>query len=207
MTRGESALDAGEGSLMRHIGLALALFSSVGPSNRAARRENMAEDLDRAYAQVGRFMYHFANLEDQIDEALAKLLELKSDTANWVHYNMAFSKRFNFVFNVTLDQIADPKERGRVKAILQKVGPCNSDRNLLAHSRFEPFKDGVKFMPVQKGGKSTATIPPWSNEDFETKYANMKRLVEQLKDVVAKAKPVKGHIMAMGSPRALLDSG
>jgi hypothetical protein len=154
-----------------------------------------SNDLDRACAQVGLFMHYFANLEDQIDDALAKLLELKPDTANWVHYNMAFSKRFSFVFNVTLDQITDPTDRKGVEEILQKVGPCNTDRNLLAHSRFEPFKDGVKFMPVKKGQKSTA-IPPWSNQDFETKCANMKGLVKQLKDVVAKVKPAKGYMMA-----------
>ena len=49
----------------------------------------MADDLDRACAQVGRFMYHFANLENQIDAALTKLFELegslpKQSPAVWI---------------------------------------------------------------------------------------------------------------------------
>jgi hypothetical protein len=35
----------------------------------------MADDLDRACAQVGRFLHHFALLEKEIDQALGKLLK------------------------------------------------------------------------------------------------------------------------------------
>jgi hypothetical protein len=35
----------------------------------------MADDLDRACAQVGQFLHHFAALEKEVDEALAKLLK------------------------------------------------------------------------------------------------------------------------------------
>jgi hypothetical protein len=83
----------------------------------------------------------------------------------------------------------------------------------MAHSRFEPIKDGVKFMPVRKSAE-----PPWSKRDFEDRCAAMEKLVKQLKEeVVAKVKPAKKDyvhtyvlrantptISLMGSPAALL---
>ena len=52
-----------------------------------------SNDLDRACAQVGLFMYHFANLENQIDAAVAKLFELKDNTAQMINGSVDFFKR------------------------------------------------------------------------------------------------------------------
>lgn len=97
-----------------------------------------SNDLDRACAQVGRFMYHFANLENQIDAALAILFELKDNTAKMITGSVDFLKRFNLVRTATLFQISDPKERERVDEILRKVFKHNNARQIVAHSRFEP---------------------------------------------------------------------
>jgi len=56
-----------------------------------------SNDLERACAQVGRFLYHFALLEHQIDVALAKLFELDANSANTITGSVDFVKRWNFV--------------------------------------------------------------------------------------------------------------
>ena len=79
----------------------------------------MADDLDRACAQVGRFMYHFANLENQIDAALTKLFELEEIAAQAIAGSVDFYKRFNLVLTYVLAQISEEKEKKRVTQILK----------------------------------------------------------------------------------------
>src|SRR5262249_50009147 len=118
--------------------------------------------------------------------------QAQAHVANWITLNVAFARRFDFVRVITLDQIKDKKEREQVEKILQKVTQHNQDRNLMAYSRFEPIKDGVKFTPVRKSAE-----PPWSKKDFEDKYEAMDKLVKQLKDeVVARVKPTKKSYVA-----------
>jgi DNA primase large subunit len=177
-------------------------------------------DLERACAQVGRFLYHFAHLENQIDAALAKLFELDTNSANTITASVDFFKRFNFVLTATLQQISEKKERDRVRKILKKVAAHNNERQVVAHSRFEPEGDGVRFRRVV-AREGTVRVPDerWSKQDFENKYEGMKKLTQQLQEVVAEVKPAKGYVLPadtgtytthfasafLGSPRALLD--
>jgi hypothetical protein len=157
-----------------------------------------SNDLDRACAQVGWFMYHFANLENQIDAALAILFELKDNTAKMITGSVDFLKRFNLVRTATLFQISDPKERERVDEILRKVFKHNNARQVVAHSRFEPAGDGVKFTRVVARDR-TVDVPDetWPKDKFETQYTAMQETTKQLKDeIVAKVKPAKGYMMA-----------
>ena len=150
----------------------------------------MADDpLDGACAQVGRFLYHFANLEEEINQALTKLLKLSPVAADWIIHNVSFARRFNFVYVVALDQIKDRKGHSQVKKILGKVIQHNEDRNLMAHSRFEPTNNGVKFIPVRNSAKKTTS---WSKGKFKAQCKAMDDLVNQLKgEVVARVRPAK----------------
>ena len=146
----------------------------------------MADDpLDGACAQVGRFLYHFANLEDEINQALTKLLKLSPVAADWIIHNVSFARRFNFVYVVALDQIKDRKGHSQVKKILgkviqHKVIQHNEDRNLMAHSRFEPTNNGAKKMTS------------WPKGKFKAQCKAMDDLVNQLKgEVVARVRPAK----------------
>jgi hypothetical protein len=157
-----------------------------------------SNDFDRACAQVGRFLYHFANLENQIDEAPAKLFELKDNTAKMITGSVDFLKRFNLVRTAMRHQIEDKKERERVDEILKKVIEHNNARLVVAHSRFEPTENGVKFTRVVATG-GTVKIPDetWPEQKFETQYAAMQELANQLKvEIVDKATPVEDYMMA-----------
>src|SRR5262245_18949178 len=71
----------------------------------------MADDLHRAFAHVGQFLHHFALLEKEIDQSLAKLLKFTPAVANLITRTMSFTKRFQFVYAVTLNYFHD--EDGR----------------------------------------------------------------------------------------------
>jgi len=162
-----------------------------------------SNDLDRACAQVGLFMYHFANLENQIDAAVAKLFELKDNTAEMINGSVDFLKRYNLVRTAVRYQV-DKNEHERLEKILTKVTKHNNARLVVAHSRFEPAGDGVKFTRVvARDGSVTTPDETWSKRKFEDQYKAMQETTKQLKDeIVAKVKPAKDYIMAFGPPTA-----
>jgi hypothetical protein len=67
---------------------------------------------------------------------------------------------------------------------------------IVAHSRFEPVGDGVKFTRIA-AGEGKLEIHEWSEQTFEQKYAAMQEVAQQLRDeVVAKIKPVTAYLLA-----------
>ena len=144
------------------------------------RTDMTSNDLDRACAQVGLFMYHFANLENQIDAAVAKLFELKDNTAQMINGSVDFFKRYNLVHTAVHYQV-DENEYKRLKKILTKVTDHNKARQVVAHSRFEPVGDGVKFTRVV-ARDGTVTIPDetWSKEKFDTQYKAMQKTITEV---------------------------
>ena len=129
----------------------------------------MVDDLERACVQVGRFLYHFAKLENQIDVAFAKLFELDSNYANIITGSVDFFKKFNFVRTATAQQISDKTECARVERTLNKVGCYNTQRQVVAHSRFEPEGDGVRFTRiVARDGTVTRPIQDGPSRSLRT---------------------------------------
>jgi hypothetical protein len=121
-----------------------------------------SNDLDRACAQVGLFMYHFANLENQIDAAVAKLFELKNNTAQMINGSVDFFKRYNFVRTAVRYQV-DKNEYKRLEKILKKVTDHNNARQVVAHSRFEPAGDGVSAPQCSKAAGADGSRPARAN--------------------------------------------
>ena len=156
-----------------------------------------SNDLDRACVQVGLFMYHFANLENQIDAAVAKLFELKDNTAQMINGSVDFLKRYNLVHTAVRYQV-DDNEYKRLKKILTKVTEHNNARQAVAHSRFQPAGDGVKFTRVV-ARDGTLKIPDetWSKQKFDTQCKAMQGTTKELQEMVAKLKPAKGYMMAL----------
>jgi hypothetical protein len=157
----------------------------------------MADDFDRACAQVGRFMYHFAELENQIDAAIGKLFELEEIAAQAITGSVDFYKRFNLVRTYVLAQISEKDEKERAAEILNEVIKHNSGRQVVAHSRFEPAGDGVKFTRIV-ATEGKVTIPPetWPQDKFDRRYRQMQELSNQLQKIVAKLKPAKAYVLA-----------
>src|SRR5262249_62237725 len=59
----------------------------------------------------------------------------------------------------------------------------------MAHSRFEPTNNGVKFIPVRNSAKKTTS---WSKGKFKAQCKAMDDLVNQLKgEAVARVRPAK----------------
>ena len=95
-----------------------------------------------------------------------------------------------------LAQISEEKEKKRVSQILSKVNKHNDGRQVVAHSRFEPAGDGVKFTRiVARGG--TVTPPRHGLRMNSTVGINKCRNFRMnCSKSSQSSKPAKGYIMA-----------
>ena len=72
--------------------------------------ENAVDPLERACALVGRFQYHFG-LEQKIDEAVIKLLDLDEKAGQIVIGSLDFFKKTNLVRTSALQQLVDERDK------------------------------------------------------------------------------------------------
>lgn len=126
---------------------------------------------------VGRFMYHWGNMEFALNRALGKALELNSPQTFIVARNMQLRDKVNAL--KTLIDLGGPTIAGArvIKALVALANLANDSRNIVAHEAFWPTTDGkaVEFARIQAKGKFKVPDTVWTPEDFEDKFS---RLIE-----------------------------
>ena len=149
---------------------------------------------DDACSLVGRFMYHFAQIEAQLDRAIAKLFELNNDNALAITANIDFYRKLHVVKTITLRQMAAKNQTKlntkSVERVFNRVGKVNSDRQIIAHSTFDAAgSDGVVFRRVVVKGTIDKSAPVWTRAMFADKFARMEELQEGLARIVRDVAP------------------
>jgi hypothetical protein len=96
--------------------------------------------LKRACELVGRFLYHFSRVEQQLDAAITKLFKLDSQYAPIVTANFDFYKKLQVVRCAVDLQTKAGKQIRNAKKTLGGIEAINNDRQVVAHSPFENAK-------------------------------------------------------------------
>ncbi len=65
------------------------------------------DDLSKACAKVGRFLYEFALVEREIDEGIVKILDLKGGAADVLAGSVDFFRKANLLRTVALETAPD----------------------------------------------------------------------------------------------------
>lgn len=110
----------------------------------------MAEnDLEKAMEEVGRFLYHFAQLESELDVVLAKLLEITDAARPIIAASIDFTQKTKVVEKLVALQLGDKNED---RALFNCIRKTNEDwRVVFAHSGFEPTKSGgLRFLRTSR---------------------------------------------------------
>jgi hypothetical protein len=151
---------------------------------------NNPDPLARACELVGRFLYHFGRVERKIDEAVIKLLDL-SEKLTPVVTAIDFAKKLKLVKLSADTQISDPAEKEKAHNICSEVYKVNDDRNIIAHSDFDPAAgDGVQFRKrPTKDGRVLDVGPLWSDTQFNASYGKMTALEADLNQLIKNLKP------------------
>src|SRR5262245_9469557 len=153
----------------------------------------MADLLETACSLVGRFQYHFGRVEQKIDQAVIKLLDLDDKAGPVVTGSVAFASKVNFVRTSAYQQAGNDDDKKFAEKTCNDVFEVNNVRQIVIHSSFEPADaGGVQFKrTVAKDGRIRVDDQVWNNEKFSKHYAKMTSLEADLDKLIALIKPVK----------------
>jgi hypothetical protein len=147
----------------------------------------------RACSLVGRFLYHFGRVEQKIDQAIIKLLDIDEKVAPAVTGGIDFAKKVNLVENCAKEQANNPGDEEFADNACNEVFKINDDRQIVAHSSFEPASDGgVRFKrTVSKDGRVRPRDWGWTDSKFFEQYRKMSALESQLDRLIQLIKPTE----------------
>jgi len=152
----------------------------------------MADPLETACSLVGRFQYHFGRVEQKIDQAVIKLLDLDDKAGPIVTGSIAFASKLNFVRTSAYQQAGNDKDKQFAEKTCNDVFDINIVRQIVIHSSFEPARDGsVQFKrTVARDGRVRVDDQVWNDKEFYKHYANMSKLETELGRLIELIKPV-----------------
>jgi hypothetical protein len=169
----------------------------------------MADPLEAACSLVGLFLYHFARVEQKIDRAVIKLLNLDEKTAPVVALLGFATKVDDLVRASVYKELQNPEkkqEKKFAKDVCNRVLIINEYRRIVAHASFEPASGGgvVFSRPVTEEGSVSPVTDPWTEEKFTTLYEQMTALEADLDKLFELIKPVPfDWFMAWESPHVV----
>jgi hypothetical protein len=100
----------------------------------------MADPLETACSLVGRFQYHFGRVEQKIDQAVIKLLDLDEKAGPIVTGSVAFASKVNFVRTSAYQQAVNEEDKKLAEKACDDVFACLSSEFL--RQRAVPIKGG-----------------------------------------------------------------
>jgi hypothetical protein len=167
----------------------------------------MADPLETACSLVGRFQYHFSRVEQKIDQAVIKLLDLDEKAGPIVTGSVDFAKKLNFVRTSAYQQAVNDEGKEFAEKTCKDVFAVNGVRQIVIHSSFEPHNGGVQFRTtVAAAGRVRVDDQVWNDSKFSEHYSTMRKLEAELDKLIELIKPVKPPIdwfMAWESPHVV----
>jgi hypothetical protein len=160
--------------------------------SQTANTSAQADPLQQACHLVGKFQYHFAHIEQKIDQGVIKLLDLDDKAGPIVTGSVDFAKKVNFVRTAAFQQASNEEDRKFGEDTCEGVFAVNNVRQLIIHSSFEPTPTGgVQFnRTVARDGRVRVDDQVWDDKKFHDQYAKMQRLAIDLNKLIAVIKPV-----------------
>ncbi|MEO9297057.1 hypothetical protein [Devosia alba] len=127
-------------------------------------------ETDKANRLVGRFLQHFALVEEAIDSGLTKLLGLDSGVSDIVAANVPLAKKIDILFSAEnlLAEMPDSERGSLLKKTRSQVLSLNNNRIIAAHCRFDAIEEGaIVFRRVVAKGKLKIESVEWDEGDVE----------------------------------------
>jgi len=154
----------------------------------------MADPLETACSLVGRFQYHFGRVEQKINQAVIKLLDLDDKAGPIVTGGVDFANKLNFVRTYAYKQAGNDQDKQFTEKTCKEVFDINNPvRQIVIHSSFEPAPGGgVQFRrTVARDGRIRVDDQVWGNTEFSKHYSTMTDLENKLDKLIGLIKPVE----------------
>ena len=149
------------------------------------KKPQARDPLSLACEHVGRFLYHFARVEMQLDAAITTIFVLDPRYAPIITGSIDFARKVSIVERaVTLHNESRSK---KIKMdTFSKVFEVNGHRLIIAHCGFEP--DGAAAVQFRRSKAHGESDPPglhWTKQQFEQRCQKLERLEAKLSKIVS----------------------
>ncbi|MET3969070.1 hypothetical protein [Bradyrhizobium sp. S3.9.1] len=136
---------------------------------------------DTAFALVGEFQFHFANMEGALNSCVAKVLGIGGTTAAVVTGTLDFAKKVALVL-AAIDANFSRDNHETARKLLNKVrGENDPHRQNIIHSRFlATGHSEVTFFRTTARDKLEQKIFTWTPDDFHQHFSRMASLANEL---------------------------
>lgn len=147
--------------------------------------------LDLACQQVGKFMYHFAQVEAALDCIIGKVLDLDETQIRILAATLPLAKKISTARCAIAEQEKPKRWRDAADKVFSKIARINTDRNVVAHSSFAPAEGGaVEFSHAAADRQLIATRKVWTREMFSQRSQTMKDACETLAAIAEEIFPI-----------------
>ena len=159
-------------------------------SDEGAPSSKERDPLSIACELVGRFQYYFSRMERELDDGIAKVLQLNEGAAHIVCANLDFVKKINIIKSAVTLSFID--RDGSMIDLLNKINGINQPhRQNLIHATFEPAakNNGVNFLRTTARDKLKRDLIEWERTKFEDYFSDMERYAADLENLIRDLKP------------------
>src|ERR1700733_9074154 len=130
-------------------------------------------DIVKACELVGRFFYHWSQLEFTINRAIWKLFDVAALEGLIITSNLQLRDRLHIV-NTALQfkgRSQDEVWKRRVRKTINRIGRLGGNRNFLAHTMFSATTTGhVDFFHVEARGSLNLPDTLWHPKQLQCQY-------------------------------------
>jgi hypothetical protein len=150
----------------------------------------------RAHALVGFFLQAWALLETEINDAMAKALELDDTQSYIVSRNVQFTAKTHIIRSALPYTKIAAADQERYDSVLNDIQSYSHVRNMMAHDVFGPSQtsDGVKFLVVKAKGSLKFPAEDWPIQRFVEEASKIRNWGIIVGELEAALNPVKNHL-------------
>jgi hypothetical protein len=141
--------------------------------------------LSSACERVGRWLYHFSQIERCLGEGIQRLFHLQGVPAEIVTSGLDISRKINTVYTIANVYKGEPTAEN--KKLFNSIRAINDDGQILAHSAFEPATaEAVRFRRSTAKGEFRTNLSEWTwtAAPFNSGYEKMSRINDDLQALI-----------------------
>lgn len=157
----------------------------------------------RCFTLVGQFLWHWAFMENAINDAIATALDLGYPQRYIVAKNIQFRDKIKILkASIAVGSLIPDDKRREHKRILNKISDYAAKRNIIAHDIFGPDDeaDTVIFLRTIANDKFEMPSDHWSTKDFVQSFKEIDAFrvkVIEIEDTLKHANAVKRIAQAL----------
>jgi hypothetical protein len=165
------------------------------PPSKEASAKRQKISLYRGYQLIGEFVFNWNLLEEGLNDAIGKGLQLHGTKRFVATANISFRDKLSMVKTLVELKRGDYGNEwaDAASSVLNKIGKLAGHRNLIVHTPFNVAEDGtVQFLKVEAKGRFGLPDIRWTEAMFRQRYREIQKLDMAVEEITQEIGPYSG---------------